>query len=68
MVNAHLLFREVVLDQAAHDLLRRPGCADVRGDQTAQDTLRVADPPCKHKHTGTLDIWESRVSVYIRKA
>ena len=47
-VNAHLLLGEVVFDQTAHDLLRRPGCADVRGDQTAQDTLRISDPACKH--------------------
>lgn len=31
-VEAHLLFGEVVFDQTAHDLLRRPGCADMRGD------------------------------------
>ena len=52
-LNAHLLFREVVFDQTAHDLLRRPGCADMRGDQTAQDTLGIADPPYKHTQTHT---------------
>lgn len=31
-LKAYLLFREVVFDQAAHNLLRRPGCADMRGD------------------------------------
>jgi len=50
---AHLLLREVVFDQAAHDLLRRPGCADVRRDQAAQHMLRVADPPWTHTHTHT---------------
>lgn len=40
----YLLFSEVVFDQAAHNLLRRPGCADMRRDQAAQDTLWVADP------------------------
>lgn len=44
--DTHLLFTEEVFDQTAHDLLWRPGCADVRSDQTAQHTLRVADPPC----------------------
>lgn len=29
---AYLLLGEVVFDQTAHDLLRGPGCADMRGD------------------------------------
>lgn len=33
--DTHLLFTEEVFDQTAHDLLWRPGCADVRSDQTA---------------------------------
>lgn len=37
--DTHLLFREEVFDQTAHDLLWRPGDADVRCDQAAQDTL-----------------------------
>ena len=36
-ISAHLLFREVVLNQTAHNLLGRPGCADMRSHQTAQD-------------------------------
>lgn len=51
--DAHLLFGEVVLDEAAHDLLRGPGCADVRGDQAAQDVLCVANPACKHRRSGS---------------
>lgn len=47
-INAYLLFREVVFDQTPHDLLGRPGCADMRSDQAAQNTLWIADPPCKH--------------------
>lgn len=31
-LKAYLLFREVVFDQTAHNLLRGPGCADMRGD------------------------------------
>lgn len=42
----HLLLGEEVFDQTAHDLLGGPGGADVRGDQTPQNPLRVPDPSC----------------------
>lgn len=47
----HLLLSEVVFDQAAHNLLRRPGSTDMRGDQAAQDTLWVADPSWEKQKT-----------------
>lgn len=50
-LHSHLLLREVVFHQTAHDLLGRPGCAQVRGDHAAQNPFCIADPTCAHTHT-----------------